>query len=63
MKLHYYRFEVNLSKFIESCNTLNDLSKKICIPNKMEDLNLSVFNTIKGINESKALAKHISCEC
>ena len=53
MKLNYYRFEVNLSKFIESCNTLNDLSKNICIPNKMEDLNLSVFNTITGINTIK----------
>ena len=28
-----------------------------------EDLNLSVFNMITGINESKALTKHISCEC
>ena len=32
-------------------------------PNKAEYLNLSVFNMIKGINESKKLAKHISCEC
>ena len=31
--------------------------------NKTEDLNLSVFNMITGINESKALTKHISCEC
>ena len=29
----------------------------------MEDLNLSVFNIIAGINESKTLAKHISCKC
>ena len=30
--------------------------------NKTEDLNLSVFNSITGINESKTLTKHISCE-
>ena len=30
---------------------------------KIEDLNLSVFNTITGINESKTLTKHISCKC
>lgn len=30
----------------------------------MEDVNLKVFNMIKkGINESKALVKHISSEC
>ena len=27
----------------------------VCIPNKAEDLNLSAFNIIAGINESKAL--------
>ena len=28
-----------------------------------EDLNLRVFNRITGINESKTLTKHVSCEC
>ena len=27
----------------------------------MEEVNI-IFNTIKGINESKTLVKHISCE-
>ena len=30
---------------------------------KTADLNLSVFNMIKGINESKTLTEYISCEC
>ena len=30
--------------------------------NKTEDLNISVFNMITEINESKILTKHISCE-
>ena len=42
---------------------LNDLSNKICVPNKKEDLNLSLFNTITRIDESKSLTKHISCKC
>ena len=33
--------------------TLSDLSNKVCVPNNTEDLNLSVFNMITGINESK----------
>ena len=40
-----------------SCNVLSDLSNKVCVPNKIEDLNLSVFNIITGINESKTLTK------
>ena len=49
--------------FVGSCSSLNDLSNKVCVPNKTEDLNLSVFIMIKEINESKTLAKHISCKC
>ena len=46
-----------------SCNTLNDLSNKVYVPNKTEGLNLSVFNMITGINKSKTLTKHTPCEC
>ena len=62
-EFHYYPFAVKLDRCVASCNNLNDLPKKVCVPNKTEDLNLSVFILIKGINESKTLAKHISCEC
>ena len=62
-EFHYYPFAVKLDKCIGICNTFNDLSNKVCIPNKTEDLNLSVFNIITGINKSKTLTKHISCEC
>ena len=57
--LHYYPFALNLDRCTGSCN---DLSNRICSPNK-RDVNLSFFNMITGINESKALTKHISCEC
>ena len=41
------------------------MSNQVCVPNKTEDLNLSMFNmfNMTGINQSKTLAKHISCEC
>ena len=61
-KLHYYPFTVKLDRSVGSCNTLNNLSNKLCVPYKTEDLNLSMFNMIKGINEWKTLTKHISCE-
>ena len=62
-KFHYCPFAVKLDRCVGSCNTLNNLSTKVCAPNKTEDLILSVFNTITGINESKTLTKHISCKC
>ena len=48
------------------CNTFNDLSNRVCVPNKTEDLNLSVFNMIiqynmiKVIIELEKITKHIS---
>ena len=57
----HYPFAVNLDKCVRSCKTLNDLSYKVCVPNKREDLNLSVFNMITGKNESKILTKNKSC--
>ena len=40
----YYPFSVELDRCVGSCN-------KVCVPNKTEDINLSVFNMITGINE------------
>ena len=61
--LCYYPFAINLDRCVGSCNTINDLSDKVCVPKKTENFNLSIFNTITGINESKILTKHISCKC
>ena len=62
-EFHYYPFSVKLDRCVGSCHNLNDLYDKVCVSNKAEDLNLSMFNTITGINESKTLTKHISCKC
>ena len=62
-EFHYYPFVIKLDRYVGSFNTLNDLSNKVCVPNKAENLNLNVFNMITRINELKALTKHISCQC
>ena len=62
-EFHYYPFAGKLDNSVGSCNTLNDLTNKACVPNKTEDSNLSVSNMITGKNESKVLTKDTSCEC
>ena len=42
----YSPFTINLDRHIGISNTLNRLSNKACVPNKPEDLNISIFNTI-----------------
>ena len=62
-EFHCYPSALKWVRCLGSCNTLNELSNKVCIPNKTEDLSLSVFNMIIGINGSKTLIKHMTCEC
>ena len=62
-EFHHYPFAVKLDRCVGSFNTLNELSNKVCVPNKTEEFNLSIFNMITGINEFKILTKHILCQC
>ena len=44
LELHYYPFAVNLDRCVGSCTSLNGLSDKACVPNKIEYLNLTGIN-------------------
>ena len=59
----YVTTHLQLDRFVISCNNLNDHSNTVCVLNKTENLNLSVFNMITRINELKTLPKHILREC
>ena len=54
---------LQLAGCVAISNSLNDLSNKVCIPNKTEDLNLRVFNMIAGINELKTNDMSCKCKC
>ena len=56
---------ISLGRCDGSCDTAEYPFGRICVPNKLENLNLKVFNMIKQINENelKTIIKHISCEC
>ena len=58
--LCYYSFMVHLDRYEGICNVLDDLSSKICVLNKTEDVNLNVFNMRTRINKWKTVTKHIS---
>ena len=45
--------------WIEWIYVNDDLSSRICVPNKTKDEQLNVFNMITGINETKTFKKLI----
>ena len=58
-EFHYSPFSVKLDRCVGSFDTINNLANQVCVPNKIEDLILSVFNMITGINVLKTLTKRI----
>ena len=53
-----YLFTITLDKWNGSCNTFNNMSNKVCVPNKTENVDLNAFNLITRKNE----LEHISCK-
>ena len=45
-ELHYYPFMVGLDRCDGSCNTLENLFDKVCVPNKTEYVTFKLLNTI-----------------
>ena len=46
INLHPNEYSQELDRSVGSCNTLNDLSNKVCVPNKTKDFNLCVLEHI-----------------
>ena len=42
-ELHHYPFRVKLDRCVGSCNTFNNLSTNVCVPNETKDLNMSLI--------------------
>ena len=40
----FYTFSIKTSKCSGSCNNINDLYAKICVPDVVKDLNVKVFS-------------------
>ena len=52
-ELKYYLFMISLDKCNDVWNTLSEIYRRNCIPNKTEDVNLNIFNLITRTNKSK----------
>ena len=46
-EFNYYPFAIKLDRCVGSCNTLNDLSNKVCVLNKAGDLNIHVLKKVE----------------
>ena len=59
VELNYHLLMISLYKCSGSCNAIDDLSTKICLPRETKRVNVEVFNMITRTNETKALVKRV----
>ena len=56
-ELLYNPFTINLHRCGGSFNALDDLSNRICVPSKIKDVNLKVYNYYNKINLIRTISK------
>ena len=59
----FYPYSVKISKFSGSCNNINDLYAKLCVPDVAKNVNAKVFNLISKTNETRYIKLHETCNC
>ena len=59
----FYPFTVSFNKWGESYYTIGDPYGRVCFPNKVNNINVKVFILMSGVNETRFLVQHESCEC
>ena len=59
----FYPYSIKINKCKASCNTINDPYTKICVPEKIKNTNVKVFNLMSRTNETRHIIWHKTCKC
>ena len=59
----FFPFSIEASKCSGSCNNINYLYAKICVPDVAKNLNVKVFNLMSITNETRHIECHETCKC
>ena len=56
-----FPFSIETSKCSGSCNNINYLHAKICVPDVVKNLNVKVLNIMSRTNETRHIEWHEKC--
>ena len=62
-ELVFYLFNIKVNICSESCNNINDLYAKLCVPAIVKSINVKEFNLLQRINKTKHRVWHETCKC
>ena len=59
----FFPFRIKVNKCNGNCNNINDPYPRICVPDIVKNLNVTVFNIISRTNETRHIKWHETCKC
>ena len=59
----FYPFSIKINKCSGNCNNINDPYARICVPDTIKNLNVTVFNLMTLTNEKRHIKWHEICKC
>ena len=59
----FYLDNVLVNKCSGSCDILDNLMSKICVPKIIKNVNMKVYNFLMRLNETRNVLWHESCKC
>ena len=62
MKLFFINLRLELISVVEDL-TIDDSYARVCVPNKVKNMNVKVSNLMSGVNKIRFLVQHESSEC
>ena len=60
-----YPYSIEISKYSGTCNNINDLYAKLCVPDVVKNINVKVFNLMSRTNETRHIkwCESFKCTC
>ena len=58
----FYPFTIWVNNCCGSCSTIDDPYARVCVSNKVKNIDVNEFDFMSGINETRLLVQHESCE-
>ena len=59
----FYPYSIKINKSSVSCNNINDLYSKMCVPDVVKNMNAKVFYLMSRNNETRHIKLHETCKC
>ena len=59
----FYPYSIKIKKCKGSCNSINYPCAKLCVPDTIKNINVTVFNLMSRTNDTRHIKWHETCKC